>query len=466
MQQSNSLSQIKQMNNSDINTIAVKALSYQSDLAQSLFSPIQHLPWAMLLRSASETHIDSRFDILVANPLATLQTEGPQTVVCIDGETRYYEDDPFALLDRYQSELLPALRFDADLPFVGGALGYFSYDLGRRIEQMPTLASQDIAAPDMAVGLYSWALVVDHQTQTAQLVGVNPQAAWQWLNEQSAAKQTPFALRSAWQSNMSRDQYRSKFEQVQHYLLSGDCYQINLAQRFCAKYQGSEWQAYQKLEKSNQAPFSAFIRLQHAAILSVSPERFLQLRENVIETKPIKGTRPRSLDATQDQLAAQELASAEKDQAENLMIVDLLRNDIGRVAQPGSVHVPKLFDIESFPAVHHLVSTIRAKLNSPYTAADLLRACFPGGSITGAPKIRAMEIIEELEPHRRSAYCGSIGYLSRHGHMDTSITIRTLVAEQGKLYAWAGGGVVADSQCEAEYQETLDKLGKILPILE
>ncbi|MDF4536337.1 aminodeoxychorismate synthase component I, partial [Vibrio parahaemolyticus] len=223
-------------------------------------------------------------------------------------------------------------------------------------------------------------------------------------------------------------------------------------------YTGSEWQAYLKLEKGNQAPFSAFLRLPQGAILSVSPERFLQVCDRVIETKPIKGTRPRHADKQQDALLKQDLVSAEKDQAENLMIVDLLRNDIGRVAKPGSVHVPKLFDVESFPAVHHLVSTIRATLDEQYQAADLLRACFPGGSITGAPKVRAMEIIEELEPHRRSAYCGSIGYLSRHGKMDTSITIRTLVAYQKQLYAWAGGGLVADSEGAAEYQETLDKL--------
>ncbi|MGL6026381.1 MAG: anthranilate synthase component I family protein, partial [Vibrio sp.] len=210
---------------------------------------------------------------------------------------------------------------------------------------------------------------------------------------------------------------------------------------------------------------SAFLRLPQGTILSVSPERFLQLVDRVIETKPIKGTRPRSNDPLQDAALIQDLASAEKDQAENLMIVDLLRNDIGRVATPGSVQVPKLFAIESFPAVHHLVSTIRATLDTPYQAADLLRACFPGGSITGAPKVRAMQIIEELEPQRRSAYCGSIGYLSRHGSMDTSITIRTLVAYQQQLYAWAGGGLVADSQAEAEYQETLDKLSRILPTL-
>ncbi|MDF5303005.1 aminodeoxychorismate synthase component I, partial [Vibrio parahaemolyticus] len=258
----------------------------------------------------------------------------------------------------------------------------------------------------------------------------------------------------------------TRFDKVQEYLLSGDCYQINLAQRFNAPYQGSEWQAYLKLESANQAPFSAFIRMPESSILSISPERFLELKDRVIETKPIKGTRPRSEDPKQDNANAHDLQTAEKDQAENLMIVDLLRNDIGRVASPGSVHVPKLFDIESFPAVHHLVSTIRANLDEQYSPADLLRACFPGGSITGAPKVRAMQIIEELEPHRRSAYCGSIGYISRHGRMDTSITIRTIVAENHKLYAWAGGGVVADSDCASEYQETLDKLSKILPALQ
>lgn len=265
---------------------------------------------------------------------------------------------------------------------------------------------------------------------------------------------------------MTKATYAAKFQQVQEYLRSGDCYQINLAQRFKAPYQGSEWQAYKKLERVNQGPFSAFVRTELGAIISVSPERFLQVKDRLIETKPIKGTRPRSDNPTTDRLAAEDLASAEKDQAENLMIVDLLRNDVGRVAKPGTVHVPKLFDVESFPAVHHLVSTIRAQLDDKYSNADLLRASFPGGSITGAPKVRAMEIIEELEPHRRNAYCGSIGYLSRHGQMDTSITIRTLVAEQGELHVWAGGGLVADSQCDSEYQETLDKLSRILPLLE
>lgn len=455
------------MNNNEFRSIQIKPLEYQSTLAKQLFSHIESLPWAMLLRSASESHVDSRYDILVAQPIATFETIGAKTTVNVNETCEVSESDPFELLDQYQQQLLPATKDHPELPFVGGALGYFSYDLGRRVETLPSLAKRDIDAPDMAVGLYEWAIVVDHKLKTACVVGQNTEAHWNWLLEQQDKPHAAeFSLTTPWQSNMSEQSYGDKFDSVQEYLLSGDCYQINLAQRFNAKYQGSEWLAYEKLEQYNSAPFSGFIRLANSAIISVSPERFLELKDNVIETKPIKGTRPRSDDHVIDDANAQDLASADKDQAENLMIVDLLRNDIGRVAKPGTVHVPKLFDIESFPAVHHLVSTIRADLDYQYSATDLLRACFPGGSITGAPKVRAMQIIEELEPHRRSAYCGSIGYISRNGRMDTSITIRTLVAENNTLYAWAGGGVVFDSDCASEYQETLDKLSRILPMLE
>ncbi|MCY9804922.1 aminodeoxychorismate synthase component 1 [Vibrio scophthalmi] len=458
------------MNNSQSNCLQIKQISYSSDLACRLFAPIAQQHWAMLLRSASSQHVDSRYDILVANPLVTLTTFGETTVITEQDKQTRSEQDPFHLIEQIQQTHLGACDYDGDLPFVGGALGYFSYDLGRRVESIPALAEHDLSSPDMAVGIYDWAVIVDHLQQQAWVVGNNTDQHWQWLQQQALLHDeqrcTPFALQSPWQSNLTKTQYQTRFEQVQQYLLSGDCYQINLAQRFSAQYQGDEWQAYQKLEHVNQAPFSAFIRTEHSAILSVSPERFLQVNDNVIETKPIKGTRPRFADEILDKASALELSLAEKDQAENLMIVDLLRNDVGRVAKPGTVHVPKLFEIESFPAVHHLVSTIKAELDERYTALDLLRASFPGGSITGAPKVRAMEIIEELEPHRRNAYCGSIGYISRHGRMDTSITIRTLVAEKGQLYVWAGGGLVADSQCDAEYQETFDKLSRILPALE
>ncbi|RSD32568.1 aminodeoxychorismate synthase component I [Vibrio pectenicida] len=454
------------MNQKTSNCLEIKPINYHPELSIQLFSKIASKPWAMLLRSASQAHIDSRFDILVAAPLIKLITSGQTTqVITPDGQIESSED-PFHLLEKLQEKWLPKLDYQGELPFIGGALGYFSYDLGRRVELLPKIAQQDLATPDMAVGLYQWAIVVDHHKKTAYVVGKDTSTHYDWLMNQTSEPTLNFALATEWQSNMTKQEYVDRFSKVKDYLNAGDCYQINLAQRFKAQFVGCEWQAYKKLDEFNQGPFSAFIRTDNSVILSVSPERFLQVNNRHIEAKPIKGTRPRHTCIDIDSAHAHELANAEKDHAENLMIVDLLRNDIGRVAKPGTVHVPKLFDIESFPAVHHLVSTIRAELDERYSPTDLLRASFPGGSITGAPKIRAMEIIEELEPHRRSAYCGSIGYISRHGVMDTSITIRTLIAEANHLYVWAGGGLVADSKSCAEYQETLDKLCRILPVLE
>ncbi len=438
----------------------------------ALFARIQARPWAMLLESGSAEHPDSRFHILSADPLATLQTRGEWTWVDEPGISWRSEADPLALVQELQIRCLGPLQETPDpLPFTGGALGLFGYDLGRRFESLPQQANADLRLADMAVGIYDWAWVIDRHSRLAHLVVRGDEAAlarrlawWQALPE--AATEREFTLTGRWEANMSAEGYRQRFEQVQAYLRAGDCYQINLTQRFQAPYQGSEWQAYCELSRHNQAPFSAFLRLPDACLLSLSPERFLALEGHQVQTKPIKGTRPRGADAHTDAAQAAALAASPKDRAENLMIVDLLRNDIGRVCIPGSVRVPELFAIESFPAVHHLVSTVTGTLTDRCSATDLLRACFPGGSITGAPKIRAMQIIEELEPQRRSAYCGSIGYLSQHGRMDTNICIRTLIAEAGSLYVWAGGGLVADSEVEAEYAETFHKLDKILPVLE
>lgn len=456
------------MNNQLDTKLHLSLLDYQSNSVIDLFSAIENQPWAMLLHSSAQGHIDNRYDILVADPIATLQTHHNVTRINVIGKQPVTSEAcPFQLLSHYQERLTPHCQTLNDLPFIGGALGYFSYDLGRRVESIPNIAEQDIPTADMAVGIYDWALIADHKTATLTLVQPEGADRLYWLQQFVAikAKKESFSLQTEWQSNMTQSEYAAKFTVVQEYLHSGDCYQINLAQRFHAQYHGSEWLAYQKLASHNGAPFSAFIRTPEVAILSVSPERFLQVKDKQIETKPIKGTRPRSLDGELDIKEAETLRNSPKDRSENLMIVDLLRNDIGRVAKPGSVKVPKLFDIESFPAVHHLVSTITGELKTEFSSSDLLKASFPGGSITGAPKIRAMEIIEELEPHRRNLYCGSIGYISRCGTMDTSITIRTLIAYQDTLYASAGGGIVADSEVELEYEETLHKLSKILPIL-
>ncbi|MET3813371.1 aminodeoxychorismate synthase component 1 [Pantoea sp. UYEF8] len=443
------------------------SLDYTPDALIQRFAPIASLPWAMLLSSANANHSDNRFDILTADPRATLVTRGDVTHITDASGCSESGADPLQLVQQ-QCDALGVTPLSHDhLPFQGGALGLFGYDLGRRFEQLPQQAQADLTTPDMAVGIYDWALIADHHLQTLTLLALQDvEARAAWLTQWPEREAMPFSLTSQWQSNLNYADYAARFAAVQAYIQAGDCYQVNLAQRFQAGYQGDEWQAFCSLNQANRAPFSAFLRLPHSAILSLSPERFLSLNDKQIETRPIKGTRPRCADPIADRQQADDLQNAEKDRAENLMIVDLLRNDIGRVAVPGSVSVPELFVVEPFPAVHHLVSTVRAQLPEDLQATDLLRACFPGGSITGAPKIRAMEIIDQLEPQRRNAWCGSIGYLSLCGRMDTSITIRTLIAEGQQLYCAAGGGIVADSEVQAEYQETLDKVSRILPALE
>lgn len=480
----------------------IEPLSIPNSISiENLFRPLSSMPWAMWLDSCNSAHVDSRFDIITWQPKVTIETKGDVTFVSEiadikerNGSTNtanfhqqksncYQSDaDPLAILAKEQQSLfanitLPAIarspEQDKFLPFLGGALGYFSYDLGHRFEQLPVIAERDIDAPDMAVGLYLHAIIFDRKHQSYALVCLDEhkQALLEFIAQHLVAAQKittemqHFKLTSSWQSNMSKQGYSEKFQQVQDYLLSGDCYQVNLAQRFSANYQGDEYAAYLALRAANKAPFSAFMRFENTSVLSVSPERFLQLSQGNIQSKPIKGTLPRAALPAEDQALADKLQQSDKDRAENLMIVDLLRNDISKVASPGSVKVPKLFAIESFPAVHHLVSTVEGQLSAEFDATDLLRGAFPGGSITGAPKIRSMEVIEQLEPHQRSVYCGSIGYISACGNMDTSITIRTLVSHNNNIYCWVGGGLVADSKVDSEYQETFDKVAKILPVL-
>ena len=450
--------------------------------SQSLFASIADQPWAMWLDSSESEHIDSCYDILVWQPTITVTTlDKITTVKNLHTNKQYQSDqDPLFIVQQEQKTCFNNIKLPSiELPFKGGAVGYFAYDLGKRFEVIKQKNNKDIAIPEMSVGIYQQAIIFERKSQQVWLLCLDEKRSEietlingllsKNLNSDKVRTenlhQTDFQLTTPWQSNMQPEQYHEKFEQVQNYLLSGDCYQINLAQRFSAEYTGNEFQAYCALRQENKAPFSAFLRFENSAILSISPERFLRLVDNKVQSKPIKGTRPRHENAAIDQANADELQNASKDKAENLMIVDLLRNDISRVCTPGSVKVPALFVIESFPAVHHLVSTVEGELNPKYDANDLLRAAFPGGSITGAPKIRAMDIIEELEPNQRSVYCGSIGYISACGNMDTSITIRTLVCHQQQIHCWAGGGVVIDSNVDSEYQETYDKVNKILPIL-
>jgi para-aminobenzoate synthetase component 1 len=300
----------------------------------------------------------------------------------------------------------------------------------------------------------------------------NLDSRWPFLVEAFSRIQTigwqlaDFAVLGEVRSNMDRSRYGRAFDRIRTYIREGDCYQVNLAQRFAAYCSGNPWSAYQALRTFNPAPFSAFLNTPQVQVLSSSPERFLKVQDRLVETKPIKGTRPRHPDPARDAASAEELRNSLKDRAENLMIVDLLRNDIGKNCAPGSVHVPGLFEVESYATVHHLVSTVHGRLAEDRDALDLLRGCFPGGSITGAPKIRSMEIIEELEPHRRGIYCGAIGYVGFDGNMDTNIAIRTLVHSGNTIRFWAGGGIVADSDPELEYQECYHKAAALLHLLD
>lgn len=457
-------------------TFKLTELSYCRDSSQ-LFSHIVDEEWSIFLDSGYPYIELGRYDIMTARPYITLKTFANETeIIYASGKSEYSSADPFSivksLLGKNETKL-------ATVPFAGGALGYFAYDLGRRLEKIPENSEHDIAMPDMAIGIYDWAVVTDHHQRRTWLTGYGKDAKTfdEWdrlldLFQSKADLSTPnsdlgeFKVFSELHANMDSELYARAFNKIKHYIREGDCYQVNLAQRFSVDVAGDPWQAYLKLRKLNPAPYSGFFRIPEGAVLSTSPERFLKVDNGLVATKPIKGTRRRSSDVYEDMALSGDLLESEKDRAENLMIVDLLRNDIGKACRPGSVSVPKLFALESFAKVHHLVSTVIGQLADNCDALDLLRGCFPGGSITGAPKLRAMEIIEALEPHRRSIYCGSMAYIGFDGNMDSNITIRTLVHHKEKIYCWAGGGIVMDSRLDAEYQECFDKVSAIFVLFE
>jgi para-aminobenzoate synthetase component I len=478
-------------------------IAYFHDSAK-LFSLLRDKKWAMLLDSGQAINPETgkvgsqygRYDILVAEPFITLQTIDNETIIERDGEITRSKTEPFTLLKNLLAEFkieqnhaqndLSGGNFPCQIPFSGGALGYFGYDLGRSLEKLPTIAKPSQHIPAMMIGIYDWAIVVDHREKRSFLVSNHLlestrekmdalQAAWILAPRASSEDdaKNPFFVTSKISSNLPQKMYEKAFQKVKNYIAAGDCYQVNLAQRFSAKVQGDAWQMYEKLRQLNPAPFMAYMNLplnggnfegDYFQILCDSPERFLQTDGEHVETRPIKGTRPRSSDPVQDLFSTNELLTSEKDKAENVMIVDLLRNDLGKVCEIGSVKVNQLFTLQSFANVHHLVSIIVGKLKPSTNAVDLLKACFPGGSITGAPKLRAMQIIEELEPNRRELYCGTIGYVSFDGKMDTNIAIRTAIVAKNVINFYAGGGIVADSSCEKEYNETLDKASSFITI--
>jgi para-aminobenzoate synthetase component I len=379
-------------------------------------------------------------------------------------------------------------------PFQGGVAGYLGYDWGLMLERVPRSRYDDLALPDVQLGLYDWVVAWDHVAGRAWVISTGmPERGvarerhagerLKFVKERlqagsgglparqndavasgaphsrpPAAPSYPVPDLPGVRSNFTREGYLDAASRVIEYVFAGDIFQANLSQRLQAPLVGTPLDLYRRLRRRNPAPFSAYLAFDHLAIASSSPERFLRVEPGGwVETRPIKGTRPRGVSPEHDAALAAALADSDKDRAENVMIVDLLRNDLSRVCRAGTVRVPELFAVEHYATVHHLVSTVVGQLEPERDPADLLRAAFPGGSITGAPKVRAMQVIAELEPTQRAVYCGAIGYLSRSGAVDTSIVIRTALVLDGEVYVQVGGGIVADSDPEQEYRETLDK---------
>lgn len=431
------------------------------------FEKIRHLPLPAFLTSGNPHHPSSRYEILAADPHCILRTFGEHTSVTDtrSNHTVSSDENPFQVLAAYCPVYTQASADAHELPFTGGAIGYFGYELSSTPDQHQKPGT--ISLPDMLVGIYDWAVIVDHQLQQTKAIFRDCTDARQRELQAILQGNTPeslpaFMLDSPFISNFSKTEYLARFQRIINYIHAGDCYQVNLAQCFSATCHGDSLDAFLRLQKIADAPFAAFLEDGEHSIFSFSPERFLQVKDCKVITQPIKGTRPRSPDPDIDAANQHDLETSQKDRAENLMIVDLLRNDLGRICATGSVKVERLFEVQSFTNVHHLVSTIIGRLDAPHDVFALLAACFPGGSITGTPKIRAMAIIDELETRPRSVYCGSIAYIDHNGNMDSNIAIRTLVRDGSAIHCWGGGGIVSDSKGNDEYQETLDKISMLL----
>ena len=444
----------------------LQQIPYRTD-STPLFEAVCHFGFPVFLDSGGR----GRVDIISADPGVRLVTRGEVTRVIGRDGVRTSRADPFDLV----RESLHLHRSPVtDLPFDGGTIGYFGYDLGRRIERLPSRSKDLDSVTEMSVGIHDWAVVVDHEARRSWLVarGDDPLTARRCdelltrLSMQPEARDRPLERTGDLGISLDRAGYDARFRRIQHFIHEGDCYQVNFALRFECPVRGDPWSGYRAIRGSNPSPFGAFLDCGDFAVLSFSPERFLETRSGRVSTSPIKGTRPRGGTPEEDGRLREALLNSDKDRAENLMIVDLLRNDLGRVCEPGSIRADRLFELESFATVHHLVSTVTGRLRGGEDSLSLLRACFPGGSITGAPKIRAMEVIEELEPCRRGVYCGAIGYVGFNGDMDTSIAIRTLVTRSGRAWFWAGGGVVSDSTAATEYDECFHKAGFLLDYFE
>ena len=432
-------------------------------------------PFSFYLDSGMDPQKLGRYSFMGSDPFLVLRSKGDEITLVKDGVEEKRRGNPFDVL----GELLEKYTIDNGeslLPFTGGAVGYFSYDLCHFIERLPAGAVDDLQLPECYLGFYDAIVAFDHKENKAYLVstgfpeleeGKRRHRAEERLNElrnRVMLAPPPAVMEEAksgkgivLKANFSHAGYLEAVAKAREYICAGDIFQVNLSQRLEVDMNTTPYELYKRLRKINPAPFANYFNFDGVSIVGASPERFLKVRGNRVETRPIKGTKPRGKTPEEDKALAESLLKSAKDRAENIMIVDLERNDIGRVCRYGTVKVTELAILETYPTVFHLTSTVVGQLREGKSRIDLLKATFPGGSITGAPKVRAMEIIDELEPTRRSVYTGALGYLSFGGDMDMDIVIRTIIVKDGRAYFQVGGAIVYDSQPEAEYIETLDK---------
>lgn len=464
------------------------------------------LPYVILLESAArDDPVHGRYSYLAASPEEVLVSHGHHVARWVRkaGSLGRNERDGYSLVELIDGLPLEILRerlrmrerapIEGLPPFQGGAAGLFSYELARTLERLPAPERNEFDVPELAVGLYDAVVAWDHRENTCHVIerkvpradSGSYEGRWfrMWEERLAGSPRTPEERATApltesdlgpsfrveidhtLRSNFSRAAYVEAVARVIEYIRAGDAFQVNIAQRLLAPQTTSALDLYRRLREHNPAAFAGYFDLGEHTVASSSPELFLALRGDEVTTRPIKGTRPRGATREEDASLEAELAQSEKDRAENVMIVDLLRNDLSRVSRPHSVTVPRLFDIERHPTVWHLVSEVHGTLRRDRSAIDLLEATFPGGSITGAPKIRAMEIITELEKTARGPYCGSLAWIDDGGDLGASILIRTATVSRGWIQLPVGGGITAQSDPEDEYQETLDKAAGMLRAL-
>jgi para-aminobenzoate synthetase component I len=443
--------------------------------AFDLFESLAGRRYSFFLDSAMDHQKLGRYSLMGCEPFLVFRSEGKNVTREEEGCLLHDQENPLEALEIYLSRYRVA-KDSLNLPCYGGAVGYLSYDLGRVIEELPGKAVNDLQLPESCLGFYDVILVYDHLTGQAYIISTGfPETETRarsrkaierlgefkrWLavrNPPVSKSITPAGLPSEPQSNFTRDAYVQAVEKARRYIIDGDIFEVNLSQRYCAEIDMQPLELYRRLRRINPAPFAAYLNMADLQLVSSSPERFLRVQGDRIETRPIKGTMRRGSNPVEDEANARWLMSSEKDHAENIMIVDLERNDLGRICRYGTVKVSELVILEKYPTVFHLTSTVVGQLKESTNRADILKATFPGGSISGAPKIRAMEIIDELEPVRRSVYTGSIGYFSFDGDLDLNIVIRTFLVKDRQAYFQLGGAIVYDSDPQIEYRETLDK---------